>query len=153
MIEDQIRKLIKPAILEAKAYHVPKSDGLIKLDAMENPYIWTDELKSSWAEYMQKAELNRYPDASTSELREKLSAMFDLPEGIEMLFGNGSDELIQINDLVSGTLFSLINPKGQPKSELKTRLNRRFLEIFKLSEKGIEDGEIGSNITLKTLKL
>ncbi len=96
MIEDQIRKLIKPAILEAKAYHVPKSDGLIKLDAMENPYIWTDELKSSWAEYMQKAELNRYPDASTSELRDKLSAMFELPEGIEMLFGNGSDELIQI---------------------------------------------------------
>ena len=96
MIEDQIRKLIKPAILGAKAYHVQKSDGLIKLDAMENPYIWTDELKSSWAEYMQKAELNRYPDASTSELRDKLSAMFDLPEGIEMLFGNGSDELIQI---------------------------------------------------------
>ncbi|MGB1800523.1 MAG: aminotransferase class I/II-fold pyridoxal phosphate-dependent enzyme, partial [Gammaproteobacteria bacterium] len=96
MIEDQIKKLIKPAILEAKAYHVQKSEGLIKLDAMENPYIWTDELKSSWAEYMQKAELNRYPDASTSELREKLAAMFDLPEGIEMLFGNGSDELIQI---------------------------------------------------------
>lgn len=96
MIEDQIKKIIKPAVLEAKAYHVPKSDGLVKLDAMENPYVWTDEIKSSWAAYMQKAELNRYPDAGSSELRNKLSAMLNVPDGMEMLFGNGSDELIQI---------------------------------------------------------
>lgn len=96
MIEDQIKKIIKPAVVEAKAYHVPNSDGLIKLDAMENPYVWSDEIKSSWASYMQKAELNRYPDASSSELRDKLKSMLELPEGIEMLFGNGSDELIQI---------------------------------------------------------
>ena len=96
MIEDQIKKIIKPAVLEAKAYHVPNSVGLIKLDAMENPYVWSDEIKSSWTAYMHKAELNRYPDASTSELRNNLSAMLNIPDGMEMMFGNGSDELIQI---------------------------------------------------------
>jgi histidinol-phosphate aminotransferase len=96
MIEDQIKKIIKPVVLNAKAYHVPDSSGLIKLDAMENPYVWSDEVKESWSTYMQQAELNRYPDASTSELREKLSAMLDLPVDTAVMFGNGSDELIQI---------------------------------------------------------
>lgn len=96
MIEDQINKIIKPAILEAKAYHVPDSSGLIKMDAMENPYVWPDEIKAAWSTYMEQAELNRYPDASTSELRAKLSATLDLPDNTAMMFGNGSDELIQI---------------------------------------------------------
>jgi histidinol-phosphate aminotransferase len=96
MIEEQIKKIIKPAILDAKAYHVPDSNDLIKLDAMENPYVWPDDIKSAWASYMEQAELNRYPDAATSELRKKLSAILNLPEDTEMMFGNGSDELIQI---------------------------------------------------------
>ncbi len=96
MIEDQIKKIIKPAVLEAKAYHVPDSDGLIKLDAMENPYVWSGEIKSAWSDYLEKAELNRYPDASASELRKNLSAALSLPDNTAMMFGNGSDELIQI---------------------------------------------------------
>ncbi len=96
MINDQIKQIIKPAILEAKAYHVPDSSDLIKLDAMENPYVWPDEIKTAWSVYMEQAELNRYPDASTSELRERLAATLNLPDGTVMMFGNGSDELIQI---------------------------------------------------------
>lgn len=96
MIEDRINKLIKPAILEAKAYHVPDSSDFIKLDAMENPYVWPDDIKTAWSQYMQQAELNRYPDASTSELRENLAAILNLPDNTAMMFGNGSDELIQI---------------------------------------------------------
>jgi histidinol-phosphate aminotransferase len=96
MIEDRINKIIKPVILEAKAYHVPDSSDFIKLDAMENPYLWPDEVKTSWLNYLQQAELNRYPDASANELRQKLSSTLNLPDNIEMMFGNGSDELIQI---------------------------------------------------------
>jgi histidinol-phosphate aminotransferase len=96
MIEEKIKKIIKPTVLEAKAYHVPDSSDLIKLDAMENPYLWPDDIKSAWSSYMEQAELNRYPDASTSELRKKLSSLLNVPEDIEMMFGNGSDELIQI---------------------------------------------------------
>ncbi len=96
MIEDQIKKIIKPSILEAKAYHVPDSSNLIKLDAMENPYVWPEEIKTAWSNYMEQAELNRYPDASASELRRKLSSTLNLPDDTAMMFGNGSDELIQI---------------------------------------------------------
>ena len=96
MIEEKVRKFFKPALLEAKAYHVPDSDGFIKLDAMENPYHWSDDIKSLWASSLQQAELNRYPDASTSELRMKLTSLLTLPEGVDVLIGNGSDELIQI---------------------------------------------------------
>ncbi len=31
-------KLIRPEILALKAYHVAEADGMVKLDAMENPY-------------------------------------------------------------------------------------------------------------------
>ncbi len=96
MIKDRISKIIKPAVLEAKAYHVPDSDGLIKLDAMENPYVWSDEIKTAWSDYLEKAELNRYPDASASELRKNISSAFNLPDNTALMFGNGSDELIQI---------------------------------------------------------
>ena len=96
MSEDLINKIIKPAVLEAKAYHVPESNGYIKLDAMENPYAWPEEIKTAWAEHCQQAELNRYPDANVSELRRSLRKVLNLPDNIELMFGNGSDELIQI---------------------------------------------------------
>ncbi len=96
MIKDRINKIIKPTVLDAKAYYVPESNNLIKLDAMENPYVWPDEIKTAWSQALQQAELNRYPDANTSELREKLSSTLNLPDNTAMMFGNGSDELIQI---------------------------------------------------------
>lgn len=96
MIEDRVSKIIKPAILAAKAYHVPDSRGLIKLDAMENPYCWPEEIKAEWSRHLQQAELNRYPDASLSELRSRLTDALNLPDNTAMMFGNGSDELIQI---------------------------------------------------------
>ena len=36
-----IDRLIRPEIRALKAYHVPDASGLIKLDAMENPYTWS----------------------------------------------------------------------------------------------------------------
>lgn len=92
----RLRQLFKPAVLNAKAYHVPESAGLIKLDAMENPYSWPDELKQQWLQVLQQAELNRYPDAGTRELHSSLRELFQVPASAGMMFGNGSDELIQI---------------------------------------------------------
>ena len=43
--EERLQQWIKPELLEASAYHVPDSDGFIKLDAMENPYCLPDELR------------------------------------------------------------------------------------------------------------
>ena len=96
MLEDRQKKILKPAILNATAYHVPDSDGLTKLDAMENPYAWSEEIKTAWIDYLQQAELNRYPDANVSELRTRLNETLNLSDNTAMMFGNGSDELIQI---------------------------------------------------------
>ena len=95
-MSELVRKLFKPAVLDASAYHVPDSGGLIKLDAMENPYPWPDEFKQAWLNSLQQAELNRYPDAGCQDLKQAVAKLFSVPTGTDMMFGNGSDELIQI---------------------------------------------------------
>ncbi|MCG8379891.1 MAG: aminotransferase class I/II-fold pyridoxal phosphate-dependent enzyme, partial [Proteobacteria bacterium] len=63
---------------------------------MENPYVWSEEIKNQWAEYLKQANLNRYPDADASNIRQQLKSSLNLSDNIDILFGNGSDELIQI---------------------------------------------------------
>jgi len=95
-IEEKISKLVRPEVRALKAYHVPDARGMVKLDAMENPYAWPAELKRAWSEVLQKIELNRYPDPGANELRARLGQAWQLASGTELLLGNGSDELIQI---------------------------------------------------------
>lgn len=99
---DRIRRLIRPGILAAKPYQVAQAAGLVKLDAMENPYPWPAPLKAKWLDCLQQAELNRYPDAHAQALRGKARALLGLPDNIDILFGNGSDELIQLVLLALG---------------------------------------------------
>jgi histidinol-phosphate aminotransferase len=89
-------KSIRPVIREIKAYHVADASGLIKLDAMENPYALPDDLKKSLLHRLSEAELNRYPDPSAASLRDKLVQVMQVPEGRSIVLGNGSDELIQM---------------------------------------------------------
>lgn len=91
-----IDRLIRPEIRALNAYHVPPASGLVKLDAMENPYSWPEPLKQAWLQRLHDAPINRYPDPSAQRLREKLKAVMEVPAGMELLLGNGSDELIQI---------------------------------------------------------
>ncbi|HGG58989.1 MAG TPA: histidinol-phosphate aminotransferase, partial [Gammaproteobacteria bacterium] len=56
-----VEKLIRPEIRALSAYHVPPADGLIKLDAMENPYPMPEALRRDWLAALQGAALNRYP--------------------------------------------------------------------------------------------
>lgn len=88
--------LIRPQIKALSAYHVADAGKMIKLDAMENPYHLPDELIAQWLQKISRAELNRYPDPHASELRDKLRAYMQVPEGQTLILGNGSDELIQI---------------------------------------------------------
>jgi histidinol-phosphate aminotransferase len=88
IIRDEIRAL--------KAYPVPPSAGMVKLDAMENPYRLPAELRARIARLVEDADLNRYPDAGARELKAALRESLAVPEGIELLLGNGSDELIQM---------------------------------------------------------
>ncbi len=87
---------VRPEIQALTAYHVPVRTGMVKLDAMENPYPWPDDLRDPWLQSLRNAELNRYPDPEAQELKEKLRELLGLPPGADLLLGNGSDELIQM---------------------------------------------------------
>ncbi len=95
-MQHMIEALIRPEIRALKAYHVPEATGLVKLDAMENPYVWPDDLKSEWLEVLRGLAINRYPDPKAPRLQAALRDSMDIPEGMGVLLGNGSDELIQL---------------------------------------------------------
>jgi len=94
--KDLVHRLIRPEVRALKAYHVPDARGLIKLDAMENPYTWPEALKTEWLELLRDVPINRYPDPSAQTLRTQLKQSLAVPAGMDVLLGNGSDELIQL---------------------------------------------------------
>lgn len=87
---------IRPEVQALAAYHVPDSGGLIKLDAMENPYRWPAPLVDAWLDVLRSVELNRYPDPGAAELTAALRRNMRVPEAMQVVLGNGSDELIQM---------------------------------------------------------
>ena len=88
--------LIRPEILAIGAYHVAPAEGMVKLDAMENPYRLPPALRRELAQALAAVDLNRYPDPSAPKLRELLARKMAVPPGMEILLGNGSDDLIQV---------------------------------------------------------
>jgi histidinol-phosphate aminotransferase len=89
-------RLVRPEVLALKAYHVAEAEGMVKLDAMENPYPLPPAMRRELAEVLARVELNRYPEPSGRQLRELLARKMRVPQGMELLLGNGSDDLIQI---------------------------------------------------------
>ncbi len=94
-------EIIRAEIVALKAYHVPDSAGLVKLDAMENPYALPADLRVEVARLAETAELNRYPDPGAARLKAGLRQALDIPSGMELLLGNGSDEIIQMLTLAA----------------------------------------------------
>lgn len=91
-----IDRLIRPEIRALNAYQVPEAAGLIKLDAMENPYSWPPSLTAQWLDALRGVALNRYPDPTGRALQETLREAMEIPSEMGLLLGNGSDELIQM---------------------------------------------------------
>lgn len=94
--DKRVQRLIRPAVLSAAAYRVPDAEGLVKLDAMENPYIFPESLRGQWLERLRRVDLNRYPDAAGRRLKDLLRRAFAVPDSAGVLLGNGSDEIIQM---------------------------------------------------------
>jgi len=95
-VSELVERWIRPDIREISAYHVPPATGLIKLDAMENPYDWPAELREPLGSALAAAAINRYPDPAARELRSAMREQLALGEEFDLLLGNGSDELIEI---------------------------------------------------------
>lgn len=88
--------ILRAEVLALKAYHVPDSAGMVKLDAMENPYHLPAGVREELARLVQNAALNRYPDPEARLLKARLGAAMGIPHAMKVLLGNGSDELIQM---------------------------------------------------------
>lgn len=95
-LSEKTQQFIRPEIRALSAYHVPEAGEMIKLDAMENPYRWPDDLIEQWLTVIRDVELNRYPDPGARKLKTHLREAMDVPAASEILLGNGSDELIQM---------------------------------------------------------
>jgi len=88
--------LVRPEIFALSAYAVAPARGMVKLDAMENPYRLPPAMRRELAERLAAVELNRYPEPNAPRLRELLIRRMQVPAGMDLLLGNGSDDLIQI---------------------------------------------------------
>ena len=91
-----VEQIIRPEILRLSPYHVPSSSGMIKLDAMENPYSLPETLQEEIAQLVTTISANRYPDSNSVSLKSSLRETMGIPMGMDIMLGNGSDEIIQI---------------------------------------------------------
>lgn len=87
---------IRPEIRAISSYHVPDPGDLIKLDAMENPYRWPEAMVTEWLELLRDISINRYPDPAARKLTQSLRTAMEVPDGMGVILGNGSDEIIQM---------------------------------------------------------
>jgi histidinol-phosphate aminotransferase len=90
---------IRPDVRAMHAYTVQSADGLLKMDAMENPFGLPPHLQAALGQRLGALELNRYPGPRNDDLRAALAQYVGLPEGCALILGNGSDELISLVSL------------------------------------------------------
>ncbi len=88
-------KVVRPEIQAMQAYHVSDATGLVKLDVMESPYGLPPELAAEVGQLVSRLALNRYPVPTAHRLRGLIREVMQVPEGCDVLLGNGSDECIQ----------------------------------------------------------
>ena len=95
-LESAWRKHIRQDVQSMHAYAIQDSTGMVKLDAMENPFGLSAELQSQLGQRLGALALNRYPGERVNLLRHALAQYAQMPEGFDIMLGNGSDELITL---------------------------------------------------------
>ena len=91
-----IQTRIRQDIQSMHAYAVQDSAGMVKLDAMENPHRLPAALQANLGQRLGALAFNRYPDSRVNDLRNALADYAHMPEGFDIMLGNGSDELIAL---------------------------------------------------------
>ena len=90
---------IRPDVRAMAAYHVQPAAGLLKMDAMENPFPLPPALQAALGQRLGALEINRYPGERIGLLQQALAQYVDVPAGCQLMLGNGSDELISLVSL------------------------------------------------------
>jgi histidinol-phosphate aminotransferase len=90
------RLTIRQDVTSMHAYAIQPSAGMVKLDAMENPFRPAARTAARTRRAAgARVAINRYP-ASQGRRGGALAALRRLPAGCKLILGNGSDELIDI---------------------------------------------------------
>src|SRR5882724_965186 len=93
-LAQRIARVVRQDVQSTHGYAIQPSAGLIKLDAMENPFRLSPELQRELGERLARVAINRYPVQSTTDVVAALTRYVQLPAGCKLMLGNGSDELI-----------------------------------------------------------
>ncbi len=93
--------VIRHDIKQMSVYKVTDvPEDCIKLDAMESPYEYPEELKEELASILSEVPLNRYLNPLSCGIREIIYEQFNIQADAQVVLGNGSDELIQFLTLL-----------------------------------------------------
>ena len=87
---------LREEIFSWKSYPASASGFPVKLDAMESPYPMQPEVKQAWQNKLKECDINRYPQSKPLALHQRLAQHAQIPDTCSLIFGNGSDELIQL---------------------------------------------------------
>jgi histidinol-phosphate aminotransferase len=95
-MKDILQQVFRQDVQAMHAYAIQDCTGMVKLDAMENPYQLPPTLQAELGQRLGALAVNRYPGARIDELRAALARHVALPSGCALMLGNGSDELISL---------------------------------------------------------
>lgn len=96
LLDQKLKKLIRQDVQSMHAYAIQDSAGMVKLDAMENPHRLSASLQAQLGQRLGALAFNRYPDGRVNDLRHALADYAHMPQGFDIMLGNGSDELISL---------------------------------------------------------
>jgi histidinol-phosphate aminotransferase len=102
-LRQRLERVVRADVRAMSGYHVPDSAGLIKLDAMENPYLLPESLREQLGRRLADVALNRYPVPTYAGLKSAIRERLGVPTGFGVVLGNGSDELITMLSVATAT--------------------------------------------------
>ena len=100
-LSDRMSRYLRADVQGMHGYAVQPSAGLVKVDTMENPFRLPADLRKQLGERLAEVALNRYPAERGDVLRAELAKHARMPEGCDIMLGNGSDELISLLTLAA----------------------------------------------------
>ena len=108
----QALAVVRQDVKSMHAYAVQDATGMVKLDAMENPYVLSAQLQAALGQRLGQVAVNRYPGMRIDDLKQALSTYVDKPSGMGLMLGNGSDELISLLAMAClGQQASIVSPE------------------------------------------
>ena len=95
-LPERMKRVLRQDIQSMHGYAVQPSAGMVKLDTMENPFRLPQPLRDELGKRLAEVALNRYPAERGDVLRARLAEYARMPDGCDIMLGNGSDELISL---------------------------------------------------------